>query len=424
MFLHLTPPVALLLAFAPVAEETERPASWDMSIDELREIGLGQSRGDPVVPPDLERDPPRPQHAKHGVIFVNFDGEAMTQGGDSSHNNSSMLFGGAFEAYGGDGSQRSAVIEAVRADWAAYDISVVDSRPASGDYTMNMTGPTNFIGPGVLGVAPLDCMDAMNPNNVTYAFHSANDGFGAAITATTIGQEVAHSFGLEHVDQPADIMNPYNAGGDPSFMDNCTQIVGGFVSCGPQHEAHCGTQTQQNGHQELLEIFGSAIADTAAPTVAITYPLDGDVFSPGTDFEITVDAQDDVQIDYVQLFNNGKSVEMDSSEPYGWEVKSIPSGTYELQVTALDTADNEAMSPPVTIYVGVDPPGSDGTDGEDEDEDEDDEDDADADDDDDRGLPPADDDGKGCGCTADRAPSPLWLLLFAPIVARRRRRSA
>ncbi|MGB1276981.1 MAG: hypothetical protein ACPG77_14650, partial [Nannocystaceae bacterium] len=61
--------------------------------------------------------------------------------------------------------------------------------------------------------------------NVVYAFHSANDQFPAATQATTISQEIAHAYGLEHVDEPGDIMNPYNAGGDPGFLDTCIPII-------------------------------------------------------------------------------------------------------------------------------------------------------------------------------------------------------
>ena len=32
--------------------DQERPATWDMSVEELQEIGLGQYRGDPVPVPD------------------------------------------------------------------------------------------------------------------------------------------------------------------------------------------------------------------------------------------------------------------------------------------------------------------------------------------------------------------------------------
>jgi hypothetical protein len=354
--------IGLLLPSTALAQadgDGVRPPTWDMTLEQLQAIGAGQYRGDPVpVPDDAPREhaPGEPKAAKQGTIFVNFDGENLTSGYDDSHTNTTQLgnLAGPFAAYG-EGSKRDAVMEAVRADWAAYNVIITSTRPQSGDYTMNMTGPTNPFGGGVLGIAPVDCSDAQTHNNITFAFHSVDDQFSAATTATTIGQEVAHSYGLEHVNEPGDIMNPYNSQGDPSFIDRCIDIVDS-IYCPDQHEASCGTAYQQNAHQELLDLFGSSVPDTAAPVVAITYPADGAVFEPGSDFVITVDAGDDVAVASVQLYNNGAPLESDSSAPYGWPVSMIPEGTYELHVIARDTAENETMSNIVTITVGDAPP--------------------------------------------------------------------
>lgn len=347
----------LFLPLSAHAEDGERPPTWDMSVEELQEIGLGQYRGDPVPVPSVShlRSSETPLPAKQGVIFVNFDGATLTSGYDDSRTNTTQIgqLAGQFAAYG-MGPKRDAVMQAVREDWAAYNVIVTDTRPASGDYTMNMTGPTNPFGGGVLGIAPLDCEDQQTHNNITYAFHSVNDQFSATVQATTIGQEVAHSYGLEHVNEPGDIMNPYNAGGDASFLDSCIQIVSNQgVACQAQHAAQCGTGTSQNAHQELLTLFGPSAPDTEAPVVQIVAPNDGDAFEEGASFQIDVVATDDNAVDHVQLFNNGQGLETDASEPYGWSVSNIPAGTYELYVVAHDLAGNIGMSNVVTVTVGV-----------------------------------------------------------------------
>lgn len=350
-------------AFAAEPDEL-RSETWDMTVEQLQELGLGQSRGTAVPVPHeapRERAPGQPaEHASQGRVFVNFDGANLTEGWDDARNDVTQIgeLAGAFAAYGA-GSKRDAVMQAVRADWAPFNVVITDTRPGSGDYTMNMTGPTNPFGGGVLGIAPLDCNDSQTHNNITYAFHSASDSYSAAVTATTIGQEVAHSYGLEHVDQPADIMNPYNAGGDASFTDVCIPIVQGVV-CGSQHAAECGSSSQQNSYAELMTLFGPANPDAADPVVQITYPSDGATFPSGSSFTITVDASDDQAIDQVTLYSNGNAQGSDGSEPYGWDVSNIPEGTYELHVIASDLAGNEAASPTVTITVGDDlPPGGD-----------------------------------------------------------------
>jgi hypothetical protein len=370
-----------------------------MSLEELRAVGLGQSRGNPIpvpAPADVQAEP-SPKAAKHGVIFVNFDAIELQQGFDDSHADVSAIFGGAFAAFGGDDSARVAVMDAVRTDWAQYDVTVVDSRPASGDYTMNVTSPTNPIGGGVLGIAPLDCDDAQTHNNITFAFHGAGDGFGPSVVATTIGQEVAHSYGLEHVDDPSDILNPFNAGGDPSFRDVCLPIVQGGM-CAAQHERHCGSAVSQNSHLELLELFGSSIPDEMAPVAAITFPANGAELEVGADFTITAEVTDDNTVASVQLFDGDTALPADATAPYTWEVVDIPEGVYEFTVVATDQAANEATSELVTVYVGVEAPAEDdgegdgtagdgtGTDG---------------------GAAGQDGDDAGCGCvaTGDREPS-------------------
>jgi hypothetical protein len=410
------------------------PATWTMSRDELQAIGLGQDRGMPVPTPaptdetaDLE-----PKAAKQGVVFVSFEAINLQQGFDDSHNNMSGIFGGQFAAFGGDGSERAAVMDAVRTDWEPYNVLIVDTRPASGDYTMNVTSPTNPIGQGVLGIAPLDCDDMQTHNNITFAFHGANDGFGPSIVATTIGQEVAHSYGLEHVDEPGDIMNPYNAGGDPSFRDQCIQIVQGG-QCAAQHALHCGSGQSQNSHLELLELFGTSVPDTQAPLVQITSPADGDMFEVGAEFRIEAMVSDDQALAQVQLYDGETFVQDANSEPYGWDVVDISEGVYEFTVRASDPAGNESVSNLVTVYIGVEPPTDDGTGdatGDDGDSDGDaDDSDGDGDGDSDGtggGTSGLEQDGggdDGCGCREGRS-TPLHAFAFGIVVlaaARRRR---
>lgn len=368
---HLGPAALVALALVPVTATADptatRPPTWDMTVEELQAVGLGQSRGNAIpVPAEAphERAPGQPAAggSQQGRVFVNFDGAQLSNGWDDSTNNVTQIgeLAGSFAAYGA-GDKREATMQAVRADWAPFNVLITDSRPASGDYTMNMTGPTNPFGGGVLGIAPLDCDDSQTHNNITYAFHSASDQFSASTQATTIGQEVAHSYGLEHVDEPGDIMNPYNAGGDPSFTDVCITIVQG-VACGSQHAAECGNAGLQNSYAELMTLFGPSNPDTASPTVAITYPADGDTFPTDSDFTITVEANDDQAIEQVTLFSNDNEQGSDPSSPYGWDVSNIPAGTYELYVVATDTAGNETTSATVTITVGDDlpPPSGDG----------------------------------------------------------------
>ncbi|HWB77074.1 MAG TPA: Ig-like domain-containing protein, partial [Nannocystaceae bacterium] len=64
-------------------------------------------------------------------------------------------------------------------------------------------------------------------------------------------------------------------------------------------------------------------ADVTAPTVAITYPSDGDVFDPGADFIITADVSDDRVIADVVLYLDSQPVERLYAPPWEWGVTNI-----------------------------------------------------------------------------------------------------
>lgn len=300
--------------------------------------------------------------AKTHTFYLNYDGVQLNPGGDDNAATNTTMFqewGGNYQPYG-NGAKRMASLQAALTDWAPYAVTITDQRP-NGVYTMCVNTPTNIYGGGVLGVAPLDCNDS-NGANIVFAFHSDNDQFTAATQATTMSQEIAHAFGLEHVNFPNDIMNPTNEGADPKFLDQCIAIVPDpnfGILCGQQHQQFCGG-SQQNSHQELLWLFGAAAPDTAPPTVQITFPTDGAVIDAGTDFSITATATDDVGVSAVDLYYNGQFQESDTSEPYSWPVASIPAGNYCFKATAHDLANNATDSAEVCISVvnPADPPPS------------------------------------------------------------------
>jgi MYXO-CTERM domain-containing protein len=404
---------------------------------------------DPNELPEVPVDAPT-------YIFVNMDGGTLGwTGNDNSTQDSSVIayqynFDGAYPAYGGTAQQRQSVIDAVEADWAPFNMIITTTRPVGSNYTMCMTGPANHpFGNGVLGIAPLDCYD-YNPNNIVFAFHSAGQlggGLGANTQATTISQEVAHAYGLEHVGSTSDIMNPYNAGGNPSFTNNCIgiQTNGMGIVCGAQHQQFCNSG-QQNSYLELMELFGASDPDDTPPTVAVTYPTDGGQFATGDDFVISCSASDDQGVASVVLWVNGDDQGTKVAPPYEWEVVNIPTGEYDIYCIATDEWDNQAMSAIVSISAmegggdgdsggtttsGDDSGGDSGGESGGEEEGGGNESGVDSAGDeigdDGGGLPPGfgqnGEDG-GCACTSEGRPSPSLLLLGLlglPLLRQRRR---
>src|SRR5690606_20542551 len=140
--------------------------------------------------------------------------------------------------------------------------------------------------------------------------------------------------------------NPYNAGGDPSFLDQCLQLDGGGnpLLCNQQHQMFCNNG-QQNSHAELVWLFGLSEPDNVAPQVTITSPQNGaELVAPAT-ITIIASASDNDAIAEVNLAINGEDVNApDTTLPYQWVDAEFPAGSYCLVATARDDSNNEASS--------------------------------------------------------------------------------
>ncbi len=313
---------------------------------------------------------PRPAKDEPVVVFLNYDGVTLTSanfGEEDATSDTSAVCPGTISAYG-SGAKRDASVQATRKDWQDFNLQIVTERPASGSYTMNVVG----IGPcgpstGGAGVAPMDCGN-QEPSNVSFTWAAENQQWSADVVATINSQEIAHTFGLDHVSHPPDIMNPI-AGmvADPGFLDECLPLTGN-VFCSDQHAQFC-SGGGQNAVQELLDILGPAVPDLAPPEVSITSPVDGEVFDTPISITVTADASDDVSVTQVDILIDGEDQGAPrSSAPYSWPLELPAEGTLTFEVVALDGAGNTTVSDPVTVHIGVmeAPETSDGSGGEEE----------------------------------------------------------
>ncbi len=394
-----------------------------------------------LVPPRQrilsEMPPPSTLQARPIVVFLAFDGESIVFAEtDDSRTNTSRIERAAVDYVPfGEGAARDALMQAVAQDWAAYGASIVDARPAQGDYVMAIVSPSNpYSAEGYLGIAPLDCTDSDNRNNVVFAWHGPEDGYSANERAHTVSQEVAHSLGLEHSYEPTEIMSYSFGPGETGFVDACTEMMFTDVTpisyCVEQHALFC-PPGQQNSHAELLALLGAANLDTQGPSLSIATPVDGDEFLAGTEFEIEIDAADDVGVQSIELFVNDELIATDHAPPWAFPATNTPSGNYRIYAVARDAGGNAGVSPAITIGVSEFEAGDETSSGggesttEPTDTDEGDDDSVPEPTDDDAALPPgfgAMGEPAGCACNHSRGRGgAVWWLALGWGLRRRRR---
>jgi hypothetical protein len=448
---HLAPLLALAWPVSPAA------AAPDTLADPLdtREgaVAIDPAPGTfPQATGDLQNDP-HPHALGAKILFINFDGAQLNSCfNDDPQNNCSSIFGGTVLPFSGDAAIRASVIQAVRKKIEQYGITVTDTRPESGDYDMEMVGAWENSNPSFAGVAPsIDCYDERGgETSFTLEITTNPDG-----VAEIILQELAHTWGLEHVDDDSDLLYPTTEGQGKLFQDECFKIVSdtdlnpttGF--CNSMHTNFCNTGWQ-NSHAEMLELFGPGIADTEAPTLQIVSPTEGETIDGG-DVMLTIALDDNEQpaVINVRLELDGAALPMpvELSGAYAapgeisFPITALPDGDYAVAVEIEDESNNPAAAMVAFRVTGSDagPVGADesgdgsggpgdtglGSGGAD-------------DGDDDGGAGTADDDGgsgatggaldggggggEGCGCR--RAPDslPAALLLGLPLLALGRRR--
>lgn len=319
--------------------------------------------------------PPIPAEAytaSPGVLYLNFDGVTLTPDcpsedlANSALDCSPLVQSETTFAPWGSGSQRASIVQQLQQYVDAYNIVLTTNRPPDFlPYTMAVVGGTAGQAglQGACGVANVQC-DGLRRNHVSLNFSESCPGGVADI----IGQETSHNWGLEHTDNPTDILYPTVTGGFKEYVDSCMDIVsngGNPVQCGYVHDEYCASGEQQNSHAEMLGVFGPRTPDTQDPQVLSTFPADGAQVSASESFIVTASLDDDstfigVKWTWVeglpegtdsftrctnnvcdQAFDPGPSFEpADISWDFVQFSAPIPVGHYTFTIEAIDTYAN------------------------------------------------------------------------------------
>lgn len=169
--------------------------------------GTPDASGDSGAGVDAGIDSPAgPACANGRVVYLNFDGVTLTQGtSDATQNRAGWLQAATATtpAYRVGQANRQAdiaqVTAGVRTQLSSFPITVVTTRPASGQYVMIVFGGTAAQAASAFGgaVNKLDCgdvqrndvawiADAVTPTQQVVNFAVGAIGFGLGLTATTV----------------------------------------------------------------------------------------------------------------------------------------------------------------------------------------------------------------------------------------------
>lgn len=86
------------------------------------------------------------------------------------------------------------------------------------------------------------------------------------------------------------------------------------------------------------------------PSVAVTAPIEGTIFTSGANVTLNADANDtDGSVTQVEFFYNEVSLGVDTTAPYSVTWNNMPVGAYTVTAVATDDADDSTTSAEVTI---------------------------------------------------------------------------
>jgi hypothetical protein len=246
----------------------------------------------------------------------------------------------------------NAVVDRVRALFAPYAVQIVTSRPPSGPFTVVEIGGSHTLAGEPLGVAgvsaTVDCGN-VNPSNVVFDFSDDQkpDYGGVVSVAITAGHEAGHAFGLEHTDNPGDVMfvppDPNNSMQQLPDLFSTRFTIGNFsatnVGSEPAQEL-CGRPNPLDNDAVLLATLGpSARSDTIAPMLDWSFPTQQPVT---LSFPVIASASDNVGVKRVEVYKNLSLVAVLTAPPYTTTITAASGETFYVTVEAMDDAANRA----------------------------------------------------------------------------------
>ena len=241
----------------------------------------------------------------------------------------------------------ASIVDRVRTLLRPFAVDVVITRPSAAPYTRIFVGGTAAtlgVSATEAGLANLDCGNLVD-SDVAYDFSDEQtpDYGGVVGIANTAAHEAGHTFGLEHVDNPHDVM--YSAATPaltlPDLFTLGFTATGAYTPYGSASGTRMCTASDPIDEPSILDCaVGAAAAggDVTAPTVDWPIPL-APAVSP---LSITATASDDVGVVRVEAYKNLELIASLDAPPYTFAVDAAPGELFYVTVEAIDAAGNRA----------------------------------------------------------------------------------
>jgi hypothetical protein len=384
--------ILLVPAIAAAGDNSGPPAGGQAQINVVITDDLGGGR---LLARQIVESPPPPLDDTQALaaslyIYLNKNGATLNPGGiNNSATNVSTIVPNtrAFPAWNVSTADWNTVRSAVQEMFAPFGVIVSDQPPAAGirhieaifGGTAGDALPPEQVPPPsqgyILGVSPFTPGCDVIEDSIVFTFTEDAVLLGQTPRqiAEIAAQEIAHSFGLDHVLNASDPMTYLNYTGNRSFKSGavscgestpraCGLVTQGFPSCRPDQDS-VGLLTARIG------VGGGPGGDTLPPNLGISAPQNADVVPPG--FRVYATATDDTTVAYVDLYIDGTLVDTVTVEPYTLQAPAgISLGDHEVMVVASDGIQDSSETINVLVEDGadpVDPPGPGGNGNNDDD---------------------------------------------------------
>lgn len=291
------------------------------------------------------------------VVFLNKNGVTLSPGANDARLNRSTIptQQTAIPPWNVSASTWAATVSCMREIFAPFDISFVETDPGDVPHLEAVFGgsPTQFgMATSVAGLSPFTTDCAVIENSIVFTFTNVLPPDDPRVACEIQAQEVAHSYGLDHVLLASDLMTYLPYDGKRWFQNQ-------NASCGEDRARPCGLKgsvcrQQQNSVSLLIQRLGlkSQPGDAVAPTVEITSPGDGATVPP--EFDVNIAAADNTRVTMVSLYVDGVASGSAVATPYTIAMPAgLSEGTHKLRVVATDGKNEKAREITVTVREGA-----------------------------------------------------------------------